>query len=179
MKKKPGARGLFTSLSGLYSIQQGVLGHSLDTKAGIESLNRVIQSGLLDKRSLHALYAYIFIASDPDHEEQNVMLETDTGRLWSIDNAYSGSDFEGYACFPEALDETLFEEAELSPAVLSPIKRALSNPAKRDQLYRCLKPYYGKEKVIQMIQRAEFLLAHPQLGSLVGKFRAFKKSQDF
>lgn len=163
-------------LYGLYSIQQGVKGHPLHTKTGTQSLNHAIQSNQLDKRSLHALYAYIFIACDPDHEEQNVMLETGTNRLWSIDNTFSGSHYEGFVSFPETLGKKLFEEEALSKEIRADIQAALVNPYK---LYQRLTPYYGKKSVSQMIQRAEFLLEYPELVSLRAKFRDFRRASTF
>ncbi len=141
------------------SLQEGVSGNLLEVY-GRRFKPLKLNEGDISQTDLIELFLYTIIAYDDDQHDRNLMLDT-TGKLFSIDNEYSGPKAQVDGHFPDV--EVLKPFFEKLPETLPDkyIQQLMHFVINRDDYFRQLQPYYTDDVIECMFTRAEFIIDNP------------------
>jgi hypothetical protein len=165
--------GFIKKVSGIFSIQDEVKGPSLEAVA-LSAERQGLKKEGIDFKSFVELFVYVFIANDPDHENQNVMLDKKNRQLRAIDNEYSGCLEACRLSFPEVLTSYFSPRRTLPDIYMEKLQRFIDL---RPEIEAELRPFYSPKAIRRMFQRAEYLLENPELEDINLKMRRFRAEQ--
>ncbi len=141
------------------SLQEGVQGNMLEAY-GRRFKPLPLKPNDITQDDLIELFLYTVIAYDDDQHDRNLILGND-GKLYSIDNEYSGPRALGEDYFPDV--EVLKPFFENLPDTLPDkyIQQLLHFVINRDDYFKQLQPFYDDPVIEGMFHRTQFIIDHP------------------